>query len=226
MGLTLITPPAIEPVSVAEAKANLRVDYVDEDVDIAEMIITARQKVEGDSNRALLTQTWLKTLDHFPDMGYIDSDRYGHDDTYPMRQWIDLWRPPLIGVTSLQYIDADGVLQTMDPSLYQVDVYSEPGRVALGTTQSFWPWTQWGFPQPVLNAVKITYTAGYGTATVDGAGITTLPPKLPKAATRAMKLLINHWYDSRTGVLTGVRAAAIEVPQAYSSLVWSIRASL
>lgn len=225
MGLTLITPPAIEPVSVVEAKNHLRVDFADDDALIGRQIVAARERVESFTNRALLTQTWLKTLDHFPGMGYYDSD-CSYDTAYPIRGWIELLRPPLLGVTSLQYIDADGVLQTMDPSLYQVDVYSEPGRVALGTTQSFWPWTQWGFPQPVLNAVRITYTAGYGVASVDGAGVTTLPAKFPIRATQAMLLSIAHLYENREEVLTGARAAAIEIPQAAMSLMWSLRASL
>lgn len=229
MALTLITPPAREPVSVTEAKLHLRVDHSQEDDYIAGLITAAREHVEDFCNRSLLTQTWLLTLDHFPGRGMVDSHyidaTQNFTATYPHKFWIALYRPPLLGVTTLKYIDANGVLTTMDPSLYQVDTYSEPGRVALGVNQ-IWPWTELSVPQPVLNAVQITYTAGFGVATVDGDGNTSLPTTFPRTLRHAILLTLAHWFENRETVLTGVRAAGIEVPESAKMLMWMKRTSI
>jgi uncharacterized phiE125 gp8 family phage protein len=63
---------------------------------------------------------------------------------------------PLQSVTFIQYLDGDGLAQTLDPTLYTVDTKSDPGWIApaYGTT----------FPgaMPVFNAVTIRFVAGYG----------------------------------------------------------------
>src|SRR5690606_36285460 len=63
--------------------------------------------------------------------------------------------PPLQSVSSIGYVDPQGVAQTVGVADYQVDINSEPGRLvpAYGTT---WPSTQC-----VLGAVTIEYVAGY-----------------------------------------------------------------
>ena len=63
MFLSLKTGPAIEPVSLAEAKAHLRIDSADEDGLINSLITAARLMVEARTARALITQTWLFHLD-------------------------------------------------------------------------------------------------------------------------------------------------------------------
>ena len=56
--LTLITPPANEPVTLEEAKAWLKIDTADEDALLLRLIATARQMVEHYTSRAVLEQTW------------------------------------------------------------------------------------------------------------------------------------------------------------------------
>lgn len=139
MSLKLITAPAAEPVTLAEAKAHLRVDGTDDDVYITALIGAARQGAEHITERALMAQTWELALDAF------EAD-------------IHLPRPPLASITSITYLNDGGALTTLDASAYLLDDYSEPARLlpAYGTT---WPATR-----SQANAVLIRYVAGYASA--------------------------------------------------------------
>ena len=66
MALVEVTPPAVEPLTLQEAKDHLRVDHTDDDSLIDPMIKTARMYAEGKTRRALITQTWDWLLDSFP----------------------------------------------------------------------------------------------------------------------------------------------------------------
>ncbi len=63
MFLSLKTGPAIEPVSLDQAKAHLRIDDNDEEGLINSLITAARLMVEARTGRALIEQTWLFHLD-------------------------------------------------------------------------------------------------------------------------------------------------------------------
>ena len=67
MGLTIVTAPTIEPVTVAETREHLRIDEDDEDALLTTFIEIARDYCEGYQNRAYITQTWDLWLDDFPD---------------------------------------------------------------------------------------------------------------------------------------------------------------
>ena len=71
MALTLIAGPDDEPVSVAAAKAHLRVDAGDEDGLIASLITTARLQVEAAFGLALITQTWTWSIGCWPRSGRV-----------------------------------------------------------------------------------------------------------------------------------------------------------
>ena len=111
-------------MTLAEAKAHSRVDIPDDDALIASLILAAREWVEGQTHRALLTQTW--------DCKFDEWTMEGSD--YVLR----LPLAPLQSVTSVTYIDGDGVSQTLSSSLYQVVASTEHPRVvqAYGAT---WP---------------------------------------------------------------------------------------
>ena len=55
----LLSGPAIEPWSVAEAKSFLRAENDDDDTVIASLIAAARSHVEAMTRCALIAQTWL-----------------------------------------------------------------------------------------------------------------------------------------------------------------------
>jgi uncharacterized phiE125 gp8 family phage protein len=146
VGLKLVSPPLIEPVTLAEAKAHLRLDTDADDAYVSALITTARERVELFLRRALITESFDYTLDGFP----------------TNRRSIDIPRPPLQSVESVKYIDTAGTLQALAAESYVVDCASnEIGRVALACNQ-FWP-----FALCSINAVVIRFTAGYGDAMED-----------------------------------------------------------
>ena len=185
-GLVLVTPPAAEPLSLEQAKGHLRVEVDDDDALISSLLQAAREKFEHDTWRALLTQTYDFVLDSFP----------------PCNEAIRLPRPPLQSVTSVKYLDADGVQQTLAASVYKVDTASEPGRLLLKEGE-VWPDTL-----AEGNAVEVRYVAGYGDA----------PKAVPAMAMTALKMLLSHWYEHREAVVVG-GAVPQELRLAWSSVV-------
>lgn len=58
-----VTPPAIEPVSVAELRAFLRLSHESDDALLARLTRAARERVEEETGRALVEQTWRLSAD-------------------------------------------------------------------------------------------------------------------------------------------------------------------
>lgn len=71
MPAILLTPPASEPLSVADAKSYLRVEHEDDDAIIAALIASARHHVEALTRTGLITQTWRLVRDGWPVVGRI-----------------------------------------------------------------------------------------------------------------------------------------------------------
>lgn len=142
MTARLITGPAVEPVTLAEAKLHLRVEHDADNALIGSMIAAARMAAEHETGRLLITQTWEEVLDAFP-------------------AEIALHTGPVLAIASVKYIDAAGAEQTLDPSAYALDNVGVPAWLtpAYGT--------DWPAPRDVVNAVKVRYTAGYGAAGSD-----------------------------------------------------------
>ena len=140
--LTQLSPPAAEPLTLADAKPHLRVDadITEDDGLIAALIVTARQQAEHRTGRALVTQQWRLGLDRFAD----DS--------------LELPLPKLQSVQSVTYLDADGVRQTLAGAEYDVVTDELVGRLlpAFGKT---WPDCR---IRP--GSVQVSYTCGYGDA--------------------------------------------------------------
>jgi len=106
MGLIRTGNPAAEPVTLAEAKAHLRVDSSDEDALIAAMISAAREAAEHETGRTFVSTPWRLTLDQFPTS-------------------IALPMPRVTAVTQIHYVDGDGITQALNPAGYQLIADSE-----------------------------------------------------------------------------------------------------
>lgn len=145
MILTQFSAPAIEPLSIEDAKTHLRVTSGDDDVYISSLITAARKHVENYTGRALITQTWDLYVDQFP---------YGSNS-------IVIPKAPLQSVSAITYVDTAGATQTLSSTVYTADADSEPGRVYLAYNQT------WPDIRTQQKAVKVRFVAGYGTDAED-----------------------------------------------------------
>ncbi|CAB4220396.1 Phage conserved hypothetical protein [uncultured Caudovirales phage] len=141
----ILVAPSVEPVTLEETRAHLRVTHNEEDGVIDGLITAARVTVEMITRRSLITQTIKLTIDEFP-------------SSYTIR----LPHTPVRSVSHIKYYDETGNLQTLSASKYWVDTVSAPARITLKEGESY-PDTQKGR----LNSVEITYIAGYGDTAAD-----------------------------------------------------------
>ena len=156
MPLQLVTPPVEEPVSLAEARLHLRVDFPDDDALIVSLIAAARMAAETLTGRQLVTARWKLVLDSFPGPSLIGVPA-GRSFSLPGHA-ILLPKCPVQSVVSLQYLDMASTTQTMPATDYTVDAACEPARVT-PVFGKIWP-----IPLPQIGAVGVTFDAGYGTA--------------------------------------------------------------
>ena len=69
MSSILLNGPAVEPLTLDEARAFLRVEHNDDDEVIATLIVGSRVHVEAQTRRALITQSWRLSADCWPEYG-------------------------------------------------------------------------------------------------------------------------------------------------------------
>lgn len=109
MTLALVTPPAVEPVSLPEAKRHLRITDDHEDTYLADLIVAARGHVEHAAGRRLVTQTWRRYADSTP---------------------VPLLVGPVQRIEAVTVYDADGRPRELDPgewTLWDECLALEPG---------------------------------------------------------------------------------------------------
>lgn len=178
MGLKRVIGPAIEPVTLAEAKAHLRVDHDDDDALISSLIQAAREHAERFLGRALIEQTWELYLDAFPETGPIE-----------------LAICPVIDVIGVFYGD-DSPETELAPSAYKVDTASEPARIAL-IGGGAWPAVTDG-----QNVVRVRFTAGYSPEDESPQGAS-----VPEKFKAAIKIALGTLYEHRESVVVGAPVA-------------------
>lgn len=219
MPLYLVTTPTVDVLSRADVKKHLHVEAANtDDDDLIDALIDAvtshMDGRDGILNRALIAQTWDLKLDEFPYPGCRNAWRwssyhYSIDPRDDYCIWIPL--PPLISVTSIKYIDANGVEQTFDPASYHVVGANggQPGRIQCRKGVS-WPVFMRVWPEPVT----VRFVAGY-VDTSNSPAIGEVPP----AIIAAMKLTLGHLYANRESVVVGAHAQTVEIPQSAQYLL-------
>lgn len=195
--LERLVDAATEPLCLADAKNFLRVEIDNDDQLISDLITAARLECETINNRSFIETTWQLTLDYFPPYAgrisnILPALAFGVAALGGRSLWVNmeggairLPMPELIAVQSINYIDPFGNPQTLSVS-------PEAGKVVIstGTPGQISPAFGQIFPltMPVLSAVQIQYTAGYGTTAAS----------VPKNVIAAMRFLVAHYYEHRT----------------------------
>lgn len=151
MSFSLLTPPAAEPLTLEQAKARLRISDSSQDARLTHLIRSARQRVEGDTGRALITQTWLERRDRWDGDGRLCA----------FATQFKLPKPPLIAIEAITIYAADDTPTEHDPADFFIDTLSEPGRLALRPNGQFPP------PGRDVGGIEIRFTCGYGTDPAD-----------------------------------------------------------
>lgn len=188
--------PAAEPVTLAQAKAQLVVDtgFTDDDDLITSLIVAARQHCEKIMQRAIFNRTVTMQYDFFPYPYFRGSfninDRHSLYGTYWRQFAIKLAYPACVSVSSITYVDLNGNTQTVSSSLYAVDTMSEPARI-VPNPGMYWPYTQAYLP----GSVKVDYTAGtWGDGVEEN--------YCPQSVCQAILMLVSYWYNQRDAALS------------------------
>ena len=140
--IRVVTPPVNDPVTIAEAKRQLNIAASDDahDDKLADLIQDATETWQHDTHQKLITQTIEHVQERWEPMVRLT------------------WRP-LQSITSVQYRDANGTLQTVANTSYSLDLGN--GLIRFNRTYTvpnyFSEWNAW----------QVQYVAGYGDNSTD-----------------------------------------------------------
>ncbi len=141
MTLYRTVDPAGEPVTLADAKAQLRIAHDSEDALISGLIKAARAEVEAQTGMALIDQSWRLAMDCWP-----------HDGLVRLR------RHPVKEILSVTVYGEEGEAAVLDSASYQADLVTRPARLHFTSPPA---------PERRLNGIEVDFTAGFGEAGTD-----------------------------------------------------------
>lgn len=153
----ITTQPTEEPISLTEIKTHLKLDGSDEDTYLGLLGKSARQYLEAWLDRAICTTTYELYLDAFP-------------ETIEVRKGCNT-------VTELSYL-VDNANTVLDDAEYVVDTVTPIARIV--------PVTSWPTADTRINAIKVTFTAGFGAASA-----------VPSDIKHALLLMVGRAYEQR-----------------------------
>ena len=130
--------PASEPISLAEIKAQCRIDGTDSDTELNIYGKAARIFVEEYTGTKLIGQTVVLRCSSFCDFRKL-----------PIA--------PVSSVTSITYLDTDGTSQTLSTDVYESVLHGLEPHIRLKINQS------WPSIRCASDAITVTVQAGYST---------------------------------------------------------------
>jgi uncharacterized phiE125 gp8 family phage protein len=136
MTLILADPPALEPITLIELKAHLRLDHDSEDDLLNSLITTARHYLEERTGLALITQVWRLCL-----------------DDWQKSDCVTLGKTPVSTINEIEQFDSHGTATVLDLSGMLLDGKSRPARLYTSKQSK---------PEQVINGIEITLIAGFG----------------------------------------------------------------
>ncbi|MFG1423909.1 head-tail connector protein [Roseixanthobacter liquoris] len=157
-----IDGPSAEPLTLAEAKAFLRIDTDAEDAVVSALIAAARQWVESETHQILLHQTWRLTRDAWPPSGLIAA---------PLA--------PVRAVLAARIVAGDGAATELPLDLFTVRGTRMPPLIAVDLTRA-------PVPSRPLGGIVLELQVGYG-ATAAG-----VPADLLQAVRQLVAFLHEH----------------------------------
>jgi len=137
----LIGAPAIEPVSLADAKSWLREDGADEDELIQALIVAARMTLEAYTRRFFITQSWRLVFDCWP-------------DSVASNAALNIPFAPFRSATAIRVLDANDAAQTLAAATYRAPTSNESGRVNFKSAPPA--------PERATDGIEIDFEVGYG----------------------------------------------------------------
>lgn len=138
---TITTPAAAEPVSLAEAKAHVRVDHSDDDTLLGVVIAAARAHIEKYCGQRFAGQTLTAKCDDFADFARLEDG-------------------PINSITSVVYLDENGDSQTLSTDVYELRVDGIEAAIVLKYNQT-WPVIRLG------SQITVVMAAGHASAPAD-----------------------------------------------------------
>ncbi|MFA6206055.1 MAG: hypothetical protein WC689_07585 [Methylocystis sp.] len=142
----LIGAPAIEPVSLADAKSWLREDSVEEDELIQALIVAARMTLEAYTRRFFVTQSWRVVFDCWP-------------TSVASNATLCIPFAPFHSVTAIRMFDANDAPQTLSAVTYRAPHSSEGGRINFTSAPPA--------PGRAIDGIEIDFIVGYGSLASD-----------------------------------------------------------
>ncbi len=171
----LVTGPTTEPITLVEAKAQARITDTNSDTLLGTYIAAARHRAEQVLGYGLYTQTWRCDLSSFAEV-------------IPLPMALQLQ-----SITSVKYYDADGVLQTLSSTYYEMDTVRRPACLVRAANVS-WPTLQ---ADKRTGRVQITYVVGWTTTAA-----------IPDIIKQGIKLYVTYLDADRDGLETQAAQAA------------------
>lgn len=141
MTITELTPPAVEPVTLAEVKAHLRLETNDEDGLLGGLVRAARVHLETETGLCLILRALRLYLDDWPD-GRV----------------IQIARGPVQTIETVTVYDALGAPVELDVAGYVLDGTARPARLVLPVRQA---------SERAINGIEIDFAAGFGESGAD-----------------------------------------------------------